>query len=179
MPSDKILNAKKEAVQKLKEEFAEAQTLLIADYLGLSVQEDTQLRADMRKEDVTYKVVKNTIAKLAAAEAGLESLADFFKGPTAIAYSKSDVISPAKVLQKHADDIDAFSIKGGVMEGKEISLQEIKALASIPPVEVLYGQVVCGLASPISGLAIILEAVRKKAEEEDAQTIAAVAQAKS
>ncbi len=179
MPSDKVLNAKKEAVQKLKDEFADAQTLLIADYLGLSVQEDTRLREDMRKEEVTYKVVKNTIAKLAAEEAGLKSLADFFTGPTAVAYSKTDVVSPAKILQKHADDIDAFTIKGGVMEGNAISLEEIKALAAIPPKEVLYGQIVCGLASPITGLAIILDALRKKVEEENVETLAAVTKAES
>lgn len=175
MPSDKILNAKKKMVEELTEEFKSAQTLVVADYLGLSVSQDTELRTAMRKEEVTYKVVKNTLAELAAKEAGFESLVPFFKGPTAIAYSKTDVVSPAKVLQKYADKIDVFSIKGGIMEGKEISVPEIKALASIPPKEVLYGQVVCGLVSPIAGLAMILNAISEKAAESGAETVGAVA----
>ena len=143
--------------------------------MGLSVGQDTELRTAMRKEEVTYKVVKNTLAELAAKQAGYESLIPFFKGPTAIAYSTSDVVSPAKVLQKYADKIEVFSIKGGIMEGMEISVPEIKALASIPPKEVLYGQVVCGLISPIAGLAMILNAINEKAQEAGAENVGAVA----
>jgi large subunit ribosomal protein L10 len=175
MPSNKILKAKKKMVEELTEEFKSAQTLIVADYLGLSVQQDTELRTAMRKEEVTYKVVKNTLAELAAKEAGYESLIPFFKGPTAIAYSKTDVVSPAKVLQKYADKIEVFSVKGGIMEGVEISIPDIKALASIPPKEVLYGQIVCGLISPIAGLAMILNAISEKGAEAGVETVGAVA----
>jgi len=175
MPSEKILKAKEQLVKQLTEEFKSAQTLLVADYLGLNVEQDTELRNALRKEAVNYKVIKNTLAILAAKEAGLDELTPLFKGPTAIAYSTTDVVSPAKILQKYADKIEAFSIKGGVMEGTTLSVQEVKALAAIPSKEILYGQVVCGLISPIAGFAMILNAICEKAEQEKAETIGAVA----
>lgn len=175
MPSNKILDAKKDVVQGLSEEFKGAQTLLVAEYRGLTVQQDTELRNALRKENVTYKVVKNTLATIAAKEAGLEGMDNLFVGPTAIAYSTTDVVAPAKVLQQYADKIEAFKIKGGIMEGNILSANDVKALASIPPRETLYAQVVCAIASPISGLAMILNAVREKAEAAEAETISAVA----
>ena len=175
MPSNKVLNGKKDIVRGLTEEFKSAQSLLVTDYLGLTVQQDTDLRNALRKEKVTYKVVKNTLAGIAAKDAGLKGMETLFVGPTAIAYSKTDVIAPAKVLQFYADKIEAFSIKGGIMEGKLLSAADVKALSSIPSKEILYAQIVCAIASPISGLAMILNAVREKAETAGAETVAAVA----
>jgi large subunit ribosomal protein L10 len=175
MPSNKALNGKKTVVNELVEEFKSAQSLLVADYRGLTVQQDTDLRNALRKENVTYKVVKNTIATIAAKEVGLEGMETLFVGPTAIAYSKTDVVAPAKVLQMYADKIEAFSIKGGIMDNKILSIVDVKALATIPPKEVLYAQIVCAIASPISGLAMILNAIREKGEEAKVETIAAVA----
>lgn len=175
MPSNKVLKAKKHIVDELTEEFKSAQTLLVADYRGLTVLQDTELRTAMRTEKIMYKVVKNTLAAFAAKEAGLESLTDLFKGPTAIVYSTSDVVAPAKILQKYADKIEALTIKGGVMEGKGISVADVKALASIPSKEVLYGQVVCGIASPLTGFAMILNAICEKAGEANADKVGAVA----
>jgi large subunit ribosomal protein L10 len=178
MPSDKVLKRKMETVSLLKEEFCSAQTLIVADYLGLNVQEDTEMRNALRKEGVVYKVVKNTIAVRAAREANLETLEQYFTGPTAIAYSKDDVVAPAKVLQKYADKIEAFSIKGGVMEGAAITVQEIKTLAAIPSREVLYAKVVCSIASPIAGFAMILNAISEKAKQESCETVGALAVSK-
>ncbi len=175
MPSNKILDGKKEVVQSLVEEFKSAQSLLVTDYRGLTVQQDTEMRNALRKENVTYKVVKNTLASIAAKEAGLTGMETLFVGPTAIAYSKTDVVAPAKVLQFYADKIDAFSIRGGSMDSKLLSVADVKALATIPSKEVLYAQIVCAIASPISGLAMILNAIREKGEEAQASTIAAVA----
>lgn len=175
MPSNKVLNAKKGVVEELVEEFKSAQSLLVADYRGLTVQQDTDLRNALRKENVIYKVVKNTLATIAAKEAGLTGMETLFVGPTAIAYSTTDVVAPAKVLQFYADKIEAFSIKGGSMESKLLTVADVKALATIPPKEVLYAQIVCAIASPISGLAMILNAIREKGEESDVATIAAVA----
>ncbi len=175
MPNNKILDSKKQVVRNLSEEFKSAQSLLIADYLGLTVQQDTELRNALRKENVTYKVVKNTLADIAAKDAGLPAeMSSLFVGPTAIAYSTTDVIAPAKVLQGFADKIEAFTIKGGAMEGKLLSVADVKALSSIPPKEVLYGQIVCAIASPISGLAMILNAICEKAETAGAESVAAV-----
>jgi large subunit ribosomal protein L10 len=175
MPSNKALDSKKQIVQGLIEEFKSAQTLLVADYRGLTVEQDTEMRSALRKEDVIYKVVKNTLATFAAKEAGLECLNPLFEGPTAIAYSTKDVVAPAKVLQKYADKIEAFTIKGGVMEKKAIDVQEVKALAAIPSKEVLYGQIVCGIAAPITGLAMILNAIAEKGSEAGTDSVAALA----
>ena len=174
MPSKKVLNEKKGVVQELIEEFKSAQSLLVTDYRGLTVQQDTELRNALRKEKVTYKVVKNTLASIAAKEVGLTGMETLFAGPTAIAYSKTDVVAPAKVLQFYADKIEAFSIKGGIMDNRLLSVADVKALATIPPREVLYAQIVCAIASPISGLAMILNAVREKGEEAGVATIASV-----
>jgi large subunit ribosomal protein L10 len=175
MPSSKILEGKKKIVDTLAEEISSAQTFLVADYRGLTVEEDTAMRAELRNENVKYKVVKNSLITFAAQKVGKEFLAPLFEGPTAIAYSTEDVVTPAKVLQKFADKIEAFSIKGGFMEDKEIDLKEIKALASIPPKEELYARVVCGIAAPITGLAMTLGALSKKAEEEGKENLSELA----
>ena len=179
MPSIKILENKKKIVAGLVEELKSAKTLIVVDYRGLTVQEDTQLRSDLRGEDVTYKVAKNTLLTLAAKEAGMEALVPHFVGPTAIAYSTTDVIAPAKVLQKYADKIKVFNIKGGVMEGDALDVAQIKALASIPPKEVLYGQVVSGIAAPITGLAIILKAIVDKGQEAGSENVSDLVAAKA
>lgn len=175
MPSNKILAGKKDVVSELVEELKSAQSVLVADHRGLTVKQDTDLRNALRKENVVYKVVKNTLVSIAAKEAGLTGMDTLFVGPTAIAYSKTDAVAPAKVLQPFADKIEAFSIKGGSMDNTLLSVVDVKALASIPPRETLYAQVVCAIASPISGLAMILNAVREKGEEAGVETIAAVA----
>lgn len=174
MPSEKILQAKQAAVAELAEELKGASTLVVADHRGLSVAQDTELRAALRKADVTYKVVKNSILTRASEAAGLENMEELFKGPSAIAYS-SDPIAAAKVMHDFASKFDKLEIKGGALEGQVAELSALKALAMIPPVEVLYAQVVGGLASPITGLALILDAVRQKLEEEGGETAASLA----
>ena len=177
MPNKKILNEKMGVVKGLADEFKSAQTLLVADYRGLTVQQDTELRNALRKEKVTYKVVKNSLAAFAAKEAGLEGMEYLFVGPTAIAYSTTDVIAPAKILQQYADKIENFSIKGGAMEKKILTTSDVKSLASIPPKEVLYAQIVCAIASPISGLVMLLDAIREKNETAEAPELVSVAAA--
>lgn len=174
MPSARVLESKKAVVSALTEELRSAQTLVVADARGLTVAEDTELRSAMRKAGVTYKVVKNTLASRAAKEAELEGLEEVFKGPSAIAYSAEDAVTPAKLLKEFADKFKAIELKGGAMEGKVVSLQEIIQLASIPSVDVLRAQLVGGLVSPIAALAIYLNEIAKKCEEAGAETAAAV-----
>ncbi|NJP41677.1 50S ribosomal protein L10 [Oscillospiraceae bacterium HV4-5-C5C] len=175
MPSNKILEVKKAQVSGLADELKEALTLVVADHRGLTVEQDTELRKAVREAGVEYKVVKNTMLKLAAKQAGIEGMDDFFAGPSAIAFSKDDIIAPAKIMQQYADKLEKFELKGGYTDGKVSSLAEIKALASIPPVEVLYGKLVGSLISPIAGLAMLLDQIRQKTEEAGAETAAAVA----
>ncbi len=173
MPSEKVLLAKQNVVAELAEELKGAATLVVADHRGLTVAQDTELRTALRKAGVTYKVVKNTLLSRASQDAGIENMEEIFKGPSAIAFS-ADPIAAAKVMHDFASKFDKLEIKGGAMDGKAADLNALKALAMIPPVEVLYAQVVGGLASPITGLALIIDAIRKKVEEEGGETAASV-----
>lgn len=173
MPSEKTLLAKQNVVAELAEELKNATTLVVADHRGLTVSQDTELRSALRKAGVSYKVVKNTLLTRASHEAGIEDMDEIFKGPSAIAFS-ADPIAAAKVMHEYATKFDKFEIKGGAMEGKATDLDALKALAAIPPIEVLYAQVVGGLASPITGLALIIDAIRQKMEEEGGETAAAI-----
>lgn len=179
MSSEKILNAKKQIVAGLTEEFKSAKTLVLAEYLGLTVAQDTDLRNRLREAGVEYKVVKNTMAVLAAREAGLEDLEELFKGPTAVAYSTDDVIAPAKVLKKFEKENEIFKVKGGASDGAVVSLDYLNELAAVPDLEVLYGKVVGSLISPIAGLAMLVKAIAEKCEEQGLETAAAAAVEKS
>ncbi len=165
MPAKKILEAKQQVVKGLVAELRSAKTLVVADYRGLTVEQDTKLRVDLRKAGITYKVVKNTLASIAAKDAGLEGLAPMLAGPSAIAYSTTDEVAPAKVLKEFADKNDKYKIRGGVMNGSMLSLDEVKALAAIPPKDVLYAKVVFTLISPITKLAMVLAAIAEKKGE--------------
>lgn len=165
MPSKKVLKAKEQIVAGLTEEFKSAQTIVFADYRGLTVAQDTEMRAGLRKGNVTYQVVKNTMSERALKEAGYAGLEDILVGPTAIAYSDSDPVSPAKLVKEFAGKFDNLEIKGGILEGKVVTVDAINRLAAIPTVEVLYGQLVFSLISPVTKLAILLNAAKEKMEE--------------
>ena len=164
MPSKKVLAAKQQVVAGLVDEFKQAQSIVFADYRGLTVEQDTAMRTALRKAGITYQVVKNTLSGRAFKEIGIEGADSVLNGPTAIAYSKEDVVTTAKVVKEYADKYDKLSIKGGVLEGKLIDVETVKRLASIPGKDVLYGQLVFGLVSPITMLAIALNAIREKME---------------
>lgn len=162
MPSKKALETKQKFVADLAADIKDAQSIVFADYLGLTVEQDTTMRAALRKADVAYQVVKNTLSSRALKDAGFDGMDAFLAGPTAIAYSKKDMIQPAKTIKEYADKFDKFTIKGGMLEGKAISADEVNSLAKIPGRDVLYGQLVFTLVSPIASLAIVLNAIREK-----------------
>lgn len=166
MPSAKVLEEKKLLVSELAQVFQSAQTLVVADYRGLTVAQDTELRQAMRKAGVQYKVIKNTMAVLAAREAKLDGLEEIFQGPTAIAYSDSDPIAPAKVIKEYAKKFDPLEVKGGAYEGQVADLATLDRLASIPSKETLLSQLVFMLNAPITGLARGLSEIAKKMEAE-------------
>ena len=164
MPSEKILNAKKDVVAALVADFKDAKSFVFVDARGLTVLQDTAMRADFRKNNLKYQVIKNTTLSIVFKELGVEGAADQFKGPTAIAYSTEDMIAPAKLMKQYADKFDKLSIKGGVLEGKAISTADVEALASVPSKEVLYSQLVYTLISPITKLAMAVKAIAEKSE---------------
>ena len=159
LPSEKVLESKKAIVEQLKERLQNAQAGVLADYRGLTVEQDTELRVKLREAGVNYTVVKNNLTRFAVKEVGLEDLDPVLHGPTAIATSDTDVIAPAKVLVDFAKDHEALEIKSGFIDGKVISIDEIKMYASIPSKDVLISKMLGSLQSPISALARTLQAI--------------------
>ena len=155
MPSNKILEQKKQVVTDLTEKIKSAQSIVLADYRGLTVEQDTELRNALRNAGVEYKVVKNTLTSLAMKESGIE-LDDFLTGPTAMAISSADAVAPAKVLAEFSKKFEKLELKVGVVEGKVIDIDGIKALAELPSREVLIAKVLGGFNAPISGFVNVL-----------------------
>jgi len=168
------VRVEKEAkVSEVQEKLTKSRAVVLADYRGLNVQEVTELRKKLRESGIEYKVIKNTITSRAAQAAKIEGLDQYLSGPTALAFSYSDPVTPAKLLADFAKDHKKLELKGGILEGRVISLDLVKQLASLPSREVLLGQVAGVLQAPIRGLAIVLagpmrnmvnvlEAVRKQ-----------------
>ncbi len=159
MPSAKVLEAKKAQVAEVIDVLREAQTGVIVDYRGLTVEEDTALRTKLREANVKYFVIKNTLLLRAAKEVGLEALEEALHGPTAIAVSSEDAVAPAKVLADYAKGNDKLEIKSGFMDGAVMTLDEIKTLAATPSFETLIAKMMGSLNSPISSLARTLQAI--------------------
>lgn len=168
MPSGKILEQKKVVVNELSSNFKSAMTMVFADYRGLTVEQDTELRSALRKAGVEYKVVKNTLTNFAAKENGLDALEPMLNGPTSMAFSTTDVIAPAKVMAEYAKKFEKLELKAGVFEGKVVDVSVINSLASLPSREVLLAQLATGLNSVIAGLAITLNAVKEQKEQAEA-----------
>ena len=158
MPSEKVLEAKKAQVAQIVDVLKGATTGVLVDYRGLTVEEDTKLRNDLRTAGVQYFVVKNTLLRLAAKETGLDALDEILHGPTALAVSE-DAVAPAKVLADFAKDNEKMEIKSGFMDGKVLSMDELTQLAKTPNKETLIAKMMGSLNSPISGLARLLSTI--------------------
>ena len=164
MPSEKVLEGKKAVVAELVERLKGAQAGVLADYRGLTVAQDTELRAKLREAGVEYTIVKNTLTRFAANEVGLEGLDPVLHGPTALATSSDDVVAPAKVLVEFAKNNEQLEIKAGFVDGKVIDIDEVKVYASIPNKEVLIAKMLGSLQAPIGKLVRTLDAIAKKDE---------------
>lgn len=165
MASEKILNQKKEEVTKLANKIKEAKLVLLTDYRGITVEDVTSLRADLRKANSEYTVIKNNITRRALAEAGIEGLEDKLVGPTAVILSNEDYLEPAKAIYNFTKNNDFYKIKGGVVEGKVMTAEEIITLAKLPSKETLLSMLAGALLSNISKFAVALDQVRVQKEE--------------
>lgn len=150
--------AKAAVVERLRDDLQRSQAVVLADYRGLNVPEDTELRRKLREMGVEYRVVKNTLLRRAAAEIGLEGLEPYLEGPTAIAFGFDDVVAPAKALNDFAKTHEALELKAGLLEGRVISVEEVKRLATLPPREELLAKVLAGLQAPLAGMVNVLAA---------------------
>ncbi|MTI48347.1 50S ribosomal protein L10 [Sporosalibacterium faouarense] len=152
-----IIEQKKLVVQEIKDKIDKADSIVLVDYRGLNVEEVTELREKYREANVDYKVYKNTMMRFAFKEAGLEEFNKFLTGPNAVAFGYEDAVAPAKITSEFAKDHKALEIKGGIVDGKLMDLEGVKALADLPSREVLIAQVLGGLNAPISGFANVLQ----------------------
>lgn len=166
MASEKSLNQKKEQVTKLAKQMKEANLILLTDYRGINVDEVTSLRNDLRNSKAEYKVIKNNITKRALAECEIEGLDEQLKGPTAVIMTKEDYLEPTKAIYKFSKDNDFYKIKGGVIEGKVMTTEEIITLAKLPSKETLLSMLAGALLGTISKFAVALDQVRLQKETE-------------
>jgi len=167
MPNAKVLSEKQAVVAGIVETLKNATSGVLVNYEGITVAEDTQLRDQLRKEGVTYSVVKNTLVRRALDDAGMSELDDVLHGTTSLAVSNDDPIAPIRVIYKFAKGLgdDRFHIKAGFMDGKVIPLEDVAALAELPSKEVMLSQLLGMLLAPLTSLAIVTKAIAEKGGE--------------
>ena len=165
MASEKILNQKKEEVTKLANKIKEAKLVLLTDYRGINVEDVTNLRADLRKSNTEYAVIKNNITKRALSEAGIEGLEDKLVGPTAVIMSNEDYLEPSKTIYEFTKNNEYYKIKGGVIEGKVMTAEEIVTLAKLPSKETLLSMLAGALLANIQKFAVAVDQVRIQKEQ--------------
>ena len=165
MASEKILKQKQEEVKKLAEKFKDASLVLLTNYRGINVADDTALRKNLRKVDAEYVVIKNNITRRALEECGITDLGDALVGPTAVVIAKDAYLPALKEIYKYSKDNEFYTMKGGVLEGKVSEVEELMTLAQVPSREELIAKLAGCLLANVSKLAATLDAVRVKKEE--------------
>jgi large subunit ribosomal protein L10 len=160
-----VREEKQQTVSAIAEKLRDSVSTVIVDYRGLNVAQVTELRKQLRDSGVEFKVYKNSLARRATQETNLTELDSYLVGPTAIAFSKEDVVAPAKVLAEFAKKNDKLEIKAGIVEGKVVEYSEIKALADLPSREGLLSMLLSVLQAPIRNFALVTKAVAEQKEE--------------
>ena len=160
---------KEAKVAEIKEKLEKAQSVILADYQGLTVEEDTQLRRNLREAGVEYKVYKNTLVTIAAKELNLEGICEYLEGPVSIAFGYEDATAPARILNDFAKDHKKLELKAGIVEGEIFDKEKVEQLASIPSKEVLIAKLLGSIKSPLSNLAYLLNAIKEKKEADSAE----------
>lgn len=169
MPSNSVLEQKKAIVAGLVEKLKKAQSGVLVQYQGITVEDDTKMRAAFRKAGVDYMVIKNTLIGRACDEVGYGAMKDKLNGMSAIAVSYEDPVAPAKIAKEYADKVETFEIKCGFIDNEVVDASSVKELADIPPKEVLLARFLGSIQGPISGLARALQAVIDKGGEAAAE----------
>ncbi|MED4073252.1 50S ribosomal protein L10 [Priestia endophytica] len=162
------IEQKKVIVDEIADKFKNSKSTIIVDYRGLNVSQVTELRKNLRDAGVEFKVFKNTLTRRAVEKAELTELNDALTGPNAIAFSNEDVIAPAKVLHEFAKENEALEIKAGVLEGNIASIEEIKAIATLPSRDGLLSMLLSVLQAPARNFALATKAVAEQKEEQGA-----------
>lgn len=160
--------AKAVVVDEIRSLFEQSKSSVLIDYRGLTVEEDTALRSQMRKEGVTYKVLKNTMIKRAADQLNLTEILPFLEGPTAIAFGMTDAITPAKLISECIKKTKKMEFKIGYVEGKCMNAAQLEAVAQLPSKEVLLAKMLGSLNAPITNFVYAINAIKEKKEQETA-----------
>lgn len=163
-----IRQEKEQQVAEIAQKLRDSKTTIITDYRGLDVAEVTELRKTLREAGIEYKVLKNTLVRRATAETNLSDADEFLKGPTAIAFGYDDVVAPAKILVDFAKKHNNLEIKAGVLEGRLVTDEEVKALAALPSREGLLSMLLSVLQAPMRNMALAVKAVAEKNEAQEA-----------
>lgn len=167
MPSNAVLEQKKQIVNELTEKLNGAVAGVVVDYKGISVSDDTALRKSLREAGIDYFVVKNSLLARAAENAGLGDMKSVLEGTTAIALSNEDYIAAAKILNEFAESKEGFfEIKSGFMDGEVIAVDKVKSIAKLPSREGLIAKMLGSLNAPICNLVYAINAIKEKAEGE-------------
>ncbi len=166
---------KQPIIQEISDHIKDAQSVVVVDYRGLTVAEDTQLRKQLRESGITYKVYKNTMMNFAFKDTDFESLTPVLEGPSAIAISSTDATAPARILAKFAKNAPALEMKAGVVEGTFYDAEGIKTIASVPSRDELLSKFLGSIQSPITNLARVLNQIAEKGGADSAAAQAAEA----
>ncbi len=156
------IELKKPIVEEIAANIKDAQSLVLVDYRGLTVEQDTRLRKELREQGITYKVYKNTMMNFAFKGTEFEALAPYLEGPSAIAISKTDATAPARILCKFAKDANKLEIKGGIVEGTVYDAQGMAEIAKIPSRDELISKLLGSLQSPITNFARVMNQLAEK-----------------
>jgi large subunit ribosomal protein L10 len=156
------IEIKQPIVEEISAGIKDAQSVVLVDYRGLTVEEDTELRKKLREAGVTYKVYKNTMMNFAFKGTDFEGLAPYLNGPSAMAYSNEDATAPARVLAEFAKKAKALEIKAGVVEGNVYDAKGMEAIASIPSRDVLISRLLGSMQSPMANFARVINQIAEK-----------------
>ena len=165
MANAKVIQAKQDAVDVVTAKLQNSLSTVVTDYRGLNVSQVTELRKQLREAGVEFQVLKNTLLRRATAAAELSELDEVLTGPTAIAFSTTDAVAPAKILNEFATKNDALKLKGGVVEGRVIDAEQLKALAELPSRDGLLSMLLSVLQAPMRNFALAVKAVAEKEEQ--------------
>lgn len=172
MANEKVLVAKQAVIDEIADKLTNAQSVVVAEYRGLTVDEVTELRRALRAENVELKVYKNKLALRATEACDKQELDEFLTGPNAIAFGHDDAVAPARVLAKFAKDHEALVIKTAIVEGKLLSKEEVMELSKLPNKEGMLSMLLACLKAPVSKVARAVKAVADKEAEGSAEEAA-------
>lgn len=164
-----VIEQKQQHVEVISEQLKNSVSTVLVDYRGLTVSEVTELRKQLRDAGIEFKVYKNTMVRRAADSQGLSELNEFLVGPSAIAFSNEDVITPAKIIHEFSKKHEALEIKAGVIEGSFVPAEDVKSIASLPSRDGLLSMLLSVLQAPVRNFAYAVKAIGEEKEKENGE----------